>query len=55
MEITLQLPYVLIQHCNIFFITSQLVTYLFVAATVFDDVKFTLYFSTFELRTEITL
>ena len=31
------------------------VTYLFVVVTFFDEVRITLYFSTFELRTEITL
>ena len=55
MEITLQLRFVFARHCDVFFITSQL-RYLFdLVITFFDDVRITLYFSTFELRTEITL
>ena len=56
MEITLQLSFVFARHCEVFFITSQL-HYLFVRCTYvfFDDVRITLYFSTFELRTEIAL
>ena len=63
MEITLQLRFVfaghcdvfLLGHCDVFFITSQHAIYLFVVGTFFDDVRITLYFSTFELRTEISL
>ena len=55
MEITLQLRFVFASHCDEFFITSQLRFYLFVIVTFFDNVRITLYFSTFELCTEITL
>ena len=55
MEITLQLRFGFARHCDVFFITSQLLIYLFVVATFFDHVRITLYFSTFELRTKITL
>ena len=55
MEITLQLRFVFARHCDVFFITSQS-RYLFVRCSyVFYDVRITLFFSTFELRTEIML
>ena len=54
-EITLQLRFVFVCHCNVLFITSQL-RYLFAQCSyVFDDVIIKLYFGTLELRAEITL
>ena len=38
-----------------FLLRRNRVIYLFVVVTFFDDVRITLYFSRFELRTEITL
>ena len=55
MEITLQLSFVCARHCDVFLLRHNYVIYLFVAVTFFDDVKITLYFSTFELRMDITL
>ena len=55
MEITLQLHFVLVVNCDVFFIMSQLRVYLFNVVTFFDDVRITLYFGRFELCTEITL
>ena len=55
MEITLQLCFVFARHCDVFLLSRNYVIYLFVAVTFFDDVRITLYFSTFELRTEIAL
>ena len=52
---TLQLRFVFVRHCNLFFITSQLRFCLFGVVKFFDDVMITLYFGTLELRTEITL
>ena len=44
-----------VRHCEIFYIASQL-RYLFVRCSyVFDFIRITLYFGTFELRTEIKL
>ena len=40
---------------NYFLLRHNYVIYLFAIVTFFDDVRITLYFSTFELRTEITL
>ena len=55
MEITLELRFVFVCHCDVFFVTSQL-RYLFVRFSyVFDNVRITLYFGTFELRMNITL
>ena len=55
MKTTLQLSFVFVCHCDVFFITSQL-GYLFVwCSHVFCDVRIRLYFGTFELRMEITL
>ena len=55
MEITLQLCFVFARHCDVFLLRYNYVIYLFVVVTFFDDVRITLYFSMFELRTEITL
>ena len=59
MEITLELCFIFVRHCDVFLVTSQLrhnyVIYLFDVFTFFDDIRITLYFGTFELRTEITL
>ena len=55
MEITLELRLVFARHCDVFLLRHNHVIYLFVVVTYFDDVIITLYFSTFELRTEITL
>ena len=38
-----------------FLLRHDHVIYLFVVVTFFDDIRIMLYFSTFELRTEITL
>ena len=54
-RMTLQLRFVFVRHCNLFFITSQLRFCLFGVVKFFDDVMITLYFGTLELRTEITL
>ena len=54
-EITLQLRFVFVRHCNVFLLRHNYVTYFVSVVTFFDDVRITLYFSTFELRTEITL
>ena len=35
-----------------FLLRDNYVTYLFVVVTFFDEIKITLYFSTFELRTD---
>ena len=48
-EITLQLRFVFVRHCNNYVICW------FEVVTCFDDVRITLYFGTLELRTEITL
>ena len=55
MEITLQLCFVFARHCDRFLLRYNCVIYLFDVVTFFDDVRITLYFSTFELRTETTL
>ena len=63
LEITLQLHYVFARHCDVILLRHNdvvllrhnYVIYLFDVVTFFDDVRITLYFSTFELRTEITL
>ena len=55
MKITLQVRFVFVPHCNVFFITSKL-RYLFAQCSyVFYDVRITLHFGTFQLRMEITL
>ena len=55
MQITLQLCFVFVRHCNVFFIKSQLRFCLLDIVAFFDDVRITLDFDTFELRTEIKL
>ena len=55
MKITLQLSFGFARHCDVFLLRHNDVIYLFVVVMFFDDVRITLYFSTFELRTEITL
>ena len=55
MEITLQLCFVFVRHCNVFLWRHIYVICLFDVVTFFDDVRITLYFGTFKLRTEITL
>ena len=56
MKITLQLRFVFVGHCDVFFITSKLRQNFFVQCSyVFYDVRITLYFGTFQLRMEITL
>ena len=54
-EITLQLRFVFARHFDVFLLRHNYVIYLFVVVTFFDGVRITLYFSTFELRTEIRL
>ena len=54
-EITLQLRFVFVHHCDTFLLRHNYVIYLFDVATFFHDVRITLYFGTFELRTAITL
>ena len=55
MEITLQLRFIFARCCDLFLLRHNYVIYLFVAVTFSDDVRITLYFSIFELSTEITL
>ena len=63
LEITLQLRYVVARHCEVVLLRHNdvvslrhnYVIYLFDVVTFFDNVRTTLYFRTFELRTEITL
>ena len=63
LEITSQLRYAFACHCDVILLRHNdlvlfghnYLIYLFVVVTFFDDVRITLYFSTFELRTEITL
>ena len=54
-KIMLQLRFVFVRHCDVFFITSKLRYSFFDIVTFFYDVRTTLYFGTFELRMEITL
>ena len=55
MEVTLQLRFIFVRHCDMFFIALQL-RYLFVPCSyVFYDIRITLYFVMFELHTEVTL
>ena len=54
MEITLQLCFVFVRHCELFLITLQL-RYLFGVVTFFCDVGITFYLGTFELLMEVTL
>ena len=55
MEITLQLRFVFVCHCDVFLLRRNYVIYLFDVVTLFNDVRITFYFGTFELRMEITL
>ena len=63
LEINLQLRYVFARHCDVILLRHNdaallrhnCVIYLFDVVTFFDNVRIMLYFSTFELRTEITL
>ena len=63
LEINLQLLYVFACHCDVIllrhndaaFLRHNCVIYLFDVVTFFDNVRITLYFSTFDLRTEIKL
>ena len=55
MEISLQLRFLFVRHCDVFFITSKLRYLLVRCSYVFYDVRITLYFSTFELRMKIML
>ena len=55
MEVTLQLHFVFVRHCNIFLLRHNYVICWFHIVTFSDDVRIPLYFGTFELRTEITL
>ena len=55
MEITLQLRFVFVRHCDVFLLSLNYVIYLFDVVTFFDDVRITLYFGMVELRMEITL
>ena len=63
LEITLQLRHafahhcdvILLRHTDVFLLRHDYVIYLFDVVTFFDNVRITLYFSKFELRTEITL
>ena len=55
MEITLELRFVFARHCDAFLLGHNHVICLFVVVTILDDVRITLYFSKFELGTEITL
>ena len=55
MEITLQLCFIFVRHCEVYFITSQLWYLFFPCSYIFYDVRITLYFGTFELHMEVTL
>ena len=55
MEITLQLRFAFVGHCNVFLLCHKHVICFLDIVTFFDDFRITLYFGTFELRTEITL
>ena len=55
MEMTLQLRFVFVPHCNVFLLRHNYVICLFDVVTFSEDIRITLYFGTFELRTEITL
>ena len=51
----LQLRFVFVRHSDVFVLRQNYAIYLFDAITFFDDVRITLHFGKFELRTEITL
>ena len=55
MELTLNLRFVFVHHCDTFFISPNYVIYSFDVITFFDDARITLYFGTFELHMEIML
>ena len=55
MEITLQLHFVFVRHCDYFLLRHNCVIYLFDVLTFLYDVRITLYFGMFELRMEIML
>ena len=55
MEITLQLRFIIVRHCNVFLLRHNYVICLLDVSKFFDDVRIRLYFGTFELRREITL
>ena len=62
-QMTLQLRYIFIHNCDVILLRHSdvvllrhsYVIYLYDVVTVFDNVRITLYFGTFELRTEIML
>ena len=62
LEISLQFRYVFACHCDVILLRHNdvvllhhnYVTYLFDVGALFDDVRITFYFGTFELRMEIT-
>ena len=49
-----KLRFVFIRHCDVFFISSNYIIYLFDLVTIFDNIRVALYFGTFELRMEMT-
>ena len=54
MKIMLELRFVFARHCEVL-LWHNYVMYMFDVVTYFDGVRITLYFDTFELRTEIPL
>ena len=55
MEVTLQLRFVFVRHCDVFLLRLNYVIHLFDVVTFLSDVRITFYFGKFELRMEITL
>ena len=55
MEVTSQLRFIFVRHCDVFLLRCNYVIYLFDVVTFFNDVRITFYFGTFKLRTEIRL
>ena len=55
MEKTLQLCFAFVRDCALFLLRYNFVIYSVDVVTLFDNVRITLYFGTFELRLEITL
>ena len=55
MKITQKLCFANARHCDVFLLRCDYIICLFDVVTFFDNVRVTLYFSTFELRLEITL
>ena len=49
-EVTLQLRFGFVHHCDVFLLRHNYVIYLFDAVTFFNDVRIRFYFGTFELR-----